>query len=90
MCDTTKTKSRVHNQASGLLHHPEFISADQQQPEDSKAVLSSSCLELPEPTGYLAAAGICLPPPEFASLYQGRTPALRGTGVREQKSGGST
>lgn len=44
----------------------------------SKAVLSRSCLKLPEPTDYLPATGICLPWPIFACLYHGRLPSPRG------------
>lgn len=47
----------------------------------SKAVLSSSCLKLPEPTDHLPAVGICLPRPEFASLYHGCLPSLRGSAL---------
>lgn len=47
----------------------------------SKAVLSSPCLELPEPKDYLPAVGICLPPPEFAGLYHGCLPSLRGSAL---------
>lgn len=43
----------------------------------SKAVLSSLCLKLPEPTDYVPAVRICLPRPEFASLY-GRRLSLLG------------
>lgn len=44
-----------------------------------KAVLSSFCLKLSELTDYLSAMGICLPQPEFASLYRGYLPSLRGS-----------
>ncbi len=47
----------------------------------SKAVLSSSCLKLPEPTDCLPVMGICLPRPEFASLYRGCLPSLRGSAL---------
>lgn len=43
----------------------------------SKAVLSSLCLKLPEPSDYLPAVRICLPRPEFASLYGRRLSLLR-------------
>ena len=63
----------------------------------SKAVLSSTLLKLPEPTDYLPAMGICLPWPEFASLYRGCLPSPRGSALHmlisapgELKSTGNT